>query len=236
MVRTRSGAGRGGRRIAVSLILLIIVVIAADRVGNHIAEGTAGRTIQTSQKLRSQPDVAIAGFPFFTQLASGNFDQTTVTASDVPVGGNGVSVTFSKIRVVLDRVKVNRDFSKVHADTANAVAIVGYGELSNALGVDLSYAGNGRVKASKKISILGQSFTPTITAAPILTSGALAFGSAELNGTGELAGQVSQVLNNVFNVPLPLDGIPFGIKVQKLQVDASGLVVRLGGADLTYTK
>ncbi|MGI8679522.1 MAG: LmeA family phospholipid-binding protein [Jatrophihabitans sp.] len=236
MPSTSSGAGRIWRRIAISLILLIIVAVAADRVGNHIAEDTAGSTIQTSQKLRSQPRVDIAGFPFLTQLAAGDFDQVTVTATNVPVGGDGVSVTFREIRVVLDRVTVTRDFSRVHARTADAVATVGYGALSQALGVDVSYAGNGRIKASKKISVLGQSFTPTITAAPILTGGALSFAAAEINGAGALGGQVSQVLHEVFGVPLPLGGIPFDIKIQKLQVDASGLVVRLAGADLTYTK
>lgn len=234
MART-SGAARAGRRIVIALVVVVLVLVAADRVGVYVAQRIAGDTIQTSQKLRDRPAVDIAGFPFVTQLAGGTFGQVTVTASRVPVGGHGGTLTLDRIRVVLDHVTVARDFSRVHADTASAVASVGYGELSRVLGVDVSYAGDGRVRAQKKISILGQSVTPSITAAPVLVNGALGFGATQLNGLDALAGQAAQLLKSVFDLTVPLDGIPFEIRIQSLAVDASGLVIRLSGADLTYT-
>ena len=224
------------RRILIVVLVLTVLLVGADRVGDYVAEQATADTIQTSQRLADTPDVGINGFPFLTQLATRSFDQITITADDVPIGRGRVGVTFDRIRLVLDDVTVTRDFSTVHAGHAFAVGTIAYRRLGDALGVELSYAGNGRVKASKQISILGREFRPTITAAPALVDGALSFGAAQLNGLGALAGQVSTVLDKVFDVKPPLNGIPFDIRVQKLSADAAGLQIDLVGADLTYRK
>lgn len=236
MVGTASGGARALRRTAIALVVLIVFLLVADRVGNYAAEVAAGNTIKNSQKLSDRPDVDIGGFPFLTQLAAGDFDQITVTASDVPVGDNGIALRISTIRVVLDHVTVSRDFETVHAATASATATVGYDQLSEALGVDLGYAGNGRIQAQKSITVLGRTVKPTITAEPALLNGVLSFGSTQINGLDQLGGPIAQVLNKVFDISVPLQGIPFEIRVQSLTVDEGGLRLVLTGADLTYTR
>lgn len=234
MVKNSTGAGRGARRLLVAVVVLVVLLLAADRVGNYVAEQTTASTLQDSQHLAHEPDVSIGGFPFFTQLATGKFDQVSVDATDVPVGGRGVSVTFTRMQVTLDHVTADRNFKRFHVQHASAIGTISYASLSDSLGVDLSYAGDGRVRAKKKITILGQSFTPTITAAPELIDGALTFGKAQVNGLGSLGGQVSQVLDAVFNVKPLLQKIPFEIDVQKLSMDAAGLRVDLVGSDIDY--
>ncbi|MCW2595304.1 MAG: Secreted protein [Jatrophihabitans sp.] len=234
MTATATGGARVLRRVAIGLVILVVLLVVADRVGNYVAERTAGNTIQQSQHLTSRPDVNIGGFPFLTQLAAGHFDKITVTASHVPVGSASVPLQVAQVHVEFDGVTVSRAFSSVHANTANAIALVNYADLSKTLGVDLAYAGNGRIKASKSVSLAGRTLSAEVTTQPILANGALSFGSTQINGAGQLSGEVTALLNKVFDVSVPLQGIPFQIQVKSLTVDERGLHINLTGANLSY--
>ncbi|HEX3337113.1 MAG TPA: DUF2993 domain-containing protein [Jatrophihabitans sp.] len=232
MVATGS---RGLRGLVIGLVVLVLLLIAADRVGVYIAERTAGDTIQSSQDLNSRPAVAIAGFPFLTQLAAGDFGEITVTAKDVPVGQAGHPLDISTVRVVLRHVTVARDFSSVRAATANAVATISYAELGATLGIDVSYAGAGRIKAAKSVTVAGQTVAASVTAEPTLTNGALSFVATQVNGAGQLGAVASAALNQVFDLAVPLQGIPFKVRVQSLRTDPSGVTIDLTGRDLSYS-
>jgi hypothetical protein len=230
-----AAGSRALRGLIVALVVLVVLLIAADRIGLYYAERSAAETIQSSQHLSSRPDVAIAGFPFLTQLAAGDFDEITVTARHVPVGQDVHLLDISRIRVVLRDITVSRSFSSVRAATAKAVAGITYADLGKTLGVDISYAGGGRVKASKTITIAGQTVSGSITAEPSLTNGTLSFVSARINAGDQAAGALSTVLNKVFDLTVPLQGIPFNVRVQSLRTDSHGLSLTLAGTELTYS-
>ena len=224
------------RKLLIAVLVLALLFVGADRVGVYLAERTAGDTIQNSQHLSSRPDVDIAGFPFLTQLAAGKFDEITITAKDLPVGEQQHLLDLSRVRVVLHTVRVSRDFSRVQADTATATAAVSYAELGKTLGVDVAYNGGGRVRATKSVTVAGHKFTATVTARPQLADGALAFGATRINQAGEIGGAVASALDKVFDLTIPLQGIPFRIRVTALHAEATGVVVQLSGRDLQYSK
>lgn len=228
-------AGRGARRFVVAVIVLVVLLAAADRIGLYVAERTAGNTIQSSQKLSERPTVQVSGFPFLTQLAAGDFDQVTVTAHDVPVGERVHLLDISRIKVVLHKVTVARDFSRVSAQTANATASISFAELGRTLGIGVAYAGGGRIKATKKVTVLGETVQASLTTRPALVDGALSFTATAINGAGELGAAVTSALNSVFDLAVPLQGIPFKIRVRSLQVDGSGVHIALTGSNLTYS-
>jgi hypothetical protein len=227
--------GRGARRFVAALLVLVVLLIAADRIGDYVAERTAGNTIQSSQDLAERPDVDVGGFPFLTQLAAGDFDEVTVTAHDVPVGKKVHLLDISQIRVVLHHVTVARDFSRVSARTANATASVSFAELGRTLGIDVGYAGDGRIKATKQVTVLGTTVQASLTTRPALVDGALSFTATAVNDARKLGGEVTSALNSVFDLTVPLQGIPFKIRVKSLQVDGSGVRLQLTGSDLTYS-
>ena len=227
--------GRAARRILIVAVLLVGLLVVADRVGLYIAERSAGSTIQSSQGLRDRPDVDIAGLPFLTQLAAGEFDEITVTATDVPLGSDARALQISRVRVVLHTITVARDFSRVHAADATATARITFAELGQALDVDLSYAGNGRIRASKTVTVAGTSIKGAMTTQPRLVNGALGFARTAVDGGGPLIDALASTLGQVFDVSLPLQGIPFKIRVRALQVDAQGVLVTLTGSNLTYS-
>lgn len=223
------------RRLVIGVIVLIALLVAADRIGNVIAEHTVAKTVQDSQHLEHQPDVDIAGFPFLTQLAAGKFGKVTLRDHDVTAGSGRRALHLSQVTVVLRDVRVARDFSSATAGHTTANAVASYADLSSALGVTVSYAGNGRVRARASTSVQGQTVSGAVTARPVVRSGALAFGSARVSVAGaQLPSPVSQALANVFGAPLSFAGLPYGLSVRSVSAGADGLDLVLGGRNLTF--
>jgi hypothetical protein len=228
-------AGRTGRTILVTVLVLVVLLIAADRIGAYAAERTAGDTIQSSEHLGNRPDVDVSGFPFLTQLAAGDFNKITVTARDVPVGEQVHLLQISQIKVVLHNVNVTRDFSRVSAATATATATVSFADLGRTLGIEVGYAGDGRIKATKQVTVLGTTVDASLTTRPALVNGALGFTGTAIDNAGRLGGTVASALNQAFDLTVPLQGIPFKIRVRSVRVDASGVRIDLTGSNLTYS-
>lgn len=226
---------RAPRRIAVGIVVLLVVLLVADRGGKYAGEQIAGNTIRTSQHLATTPDVDVAGFPFLTQFADGKYDRITLTANHVPVGSDSVKLQLTRLRVVLHAVTVSRDFSTFHATSAVANGLVSYADLGRLLGVTLRYGGDGRVRAAKSITVLGRTFSGSVTAEPKVVDDVLSFGSAEVDGGARLAQAAVDLLTQVFHVSLPLQGLPFHVRVKSLSAGAAGLQIELTGADLAYS-
>jgi hypothetical protein len=225
-------SARAWRNLGIVLVVLIGLLVAADRVGVVIAERVAGNTIKSSQDLPSRPDVDVAGFPFLTQFATGKYDKVTVTAHNVPI--TRTKLRLSRVRVVLHKLSLSRDFSSVFAKTADATALVGYDNLSQALGATVGYDRSGRVRITKRITIEGASATATLHTRPQFVNGALGFTATTVDDAGSLGQAVIDAMDRLVHLTIPLGGIPFKIRVQSLHVDASGLVINLVGHDVSY--
>jgi hypothetical protein len=223
--------GRVLRRLLIALAVVLVLLIGADRLGVYIAETAAADHLKSSQNLSSTPDVDIAGVPFLTQLASGDFDEITVDASDVPV----TRLHISHLHIVLHRVTASRSFSRFHVNEADATARITYADLSRALGSRVEYAGSGRVRASASVSILGRRFGGSVTARPELHGTSLGFGNTQVAGTN-LSPRVVQALGRIFDAELPLASIPFDVRVDSLAATEHGIDVKLSGRNLSYVK
>lgn len=228
--------GRAGRWISISVVALVVLLVVADRVGDAVAERVAGDTLQSSQNLDHRPDVDIAGFPFLNQLATGHYGKITVTADDVSLGPNARGLTLDRLQVVLHNLSVSRSFTHFHADTASATGTLGLAQLSDALGVQLEYAGNGRVDVTKNVTVAGQTFHIKVTAKPYLHDGSLAFTDTSVVGADGVTGAAIDALANVFGISIPLQSIPFDVRLKSLSVDSDGLTITLAGKDLVYTR
>jgi hypothetical protein len=224
------------RRLLIAVVVVVLLLVLADRIGDYVAEKAAADTIKNSQHLNSTPNVDIAGFPFLTQLAAGDFSRITITAKDVPVGRQSALLDVSRLQVVLHKITVSRSFSRVHADTADATATVTYAELGRTLGVRLTYAGNGRIRASRSVTVAGQTASGSVTARPALSGNALTFHAIQVDGAASLPDAVINALDNVFRLDIPLKSVPFNIRVKALHTTEAGISIDLSGTDLSYAK
>jgi hypothetical protein len=228
--------GRAGRGIIIAVVALIVLLVVADRVGDAIAERVAGDTLQSSQHLEHRPDVDIAGFPFLNQLATGHYDKITVTAHDVSLGPNARGLALSRLQVVLHDLSVSRSFTHFHANNASATGTIGLDQLGDALGVQLDYAGNGRIAVTKNITVAGHTFHVQVTAKPYLHDGLLGFTDTSVGGADGVTGAAIDALTGVFGISIPLQDIPFDVQLKSLSVSSDGLVIALVGQDLVYTR
>ncbi len=228
--------GRTARRLLIVVVVLVALLAVADRVGEYVAERVAASTLQQSQHLASRPDVDVGGFPFLNQLATGHYDQITVTADDVPLDNANRALTVSRLRVVLHKLTVSRSFHSFHAQTATAAATISYSQLGSALGVELGYAGAGRLRATKQVTVAGTTVRGTVTSRPAFNGTALTFANSTISGAGQASAALADVLNRIFDVRLPLDQIPFDIHVTSLRASSAGVVLDLAGRDLSYQR
>ncbi|MEO6887049.1 MAG: DUF2993 domain-containing protein, partial [Jatrophihabitantaceae bacterium] len=121
----RRGHPRGRTLLIVVLIVLALLVIL-DRVGVAVAENQAAKLLQSSQHLDRTPDVHITGFPFLTQVITGNYPEIDVTADDLTVGRANSHLQIARLRVALHNVHVSRDFSSARSESATANAQITY--------------------------------------------------------------------------------------------------------------
>jgi hypothetical protein len=218
--------------------VLLLLAVAADRIALLVAERIAGDEFQRSQNLPQRPSVSIAGFPFLTQVATGDYDAVSVAAKGLVIGSAQHPLRLSNLDVRLDQVVVTHGFHDLHARRGTAAATVSYPELSKTLHTPISYAGNGRIRTTKTVTVLGRSVTATASAAPHATSAqGLTFGSVRVHLSGiVLPSSVNNVFTQIFAVPIPLGNLPFGVTVQRIDTTAAGIVIHLSGSNLSYTR
>jgi hypothetical protein len=224
-------------RLAITLVVLIGVLVAVDRIGVAVAESAVGQTLQNSQHLANKPGVDIDGFPFLTQLASGNYDKIELTDDDITVGESGRTVSLEHLKVTLRQVKVARDFTSGTAGSGVADARMSYPALSQTLGTTLSYAGSGRVKATASVVVGSQTISGSVTATPELSGHSLRFASPKVTVSGVPApAAVNAALGAVFGAPIPLDNLPYDLAVQSLTAGADGVSFVLSARHLTFQR
>jgi hypothetical protein len=235
-VRRRAETGSVASKLLWTLVVVAVLLLVADRVADFAAERTAADKLQSSQRLDSQPDVSIGGFPFLTQFANGRYQDVSASAHDVQVGSSGNGLMLSTVHVDFRTVTTSRDFSRFHARSATARATVSYADLGRRLGGTVRYAGDGRIEASRKFTVLGQTVRPTISVQPRAANDALSFAGARINGLADVPPEVTSALQGIFDTELSLKGIPFDITVTSLRADQKGLELTLSGRNLSYTR
>lgn len=223
--------------LLVVLVLLVAVAVVVDRVALKLAEDKAAESLQSSQNLRQKPDVSVAGFPFLTQLAAGEFDNVTIDAPDVVVGEDR-TLRLADVTVHLHHVTVYNSYRSVRADTATADARIDYADLSQTLGTTVRGSNNGRITAEPSVHVLGQTFSGTVSASVHASSDTgITFTDPKVTAAGiTLPDVASQALAAVFAKPISLAGLPFSIRVTGVDVTSSAVVLHLSGRNLTYTR
>lgn len=232
-------------RVVIALVVLVGLLVAADRIALVIAERATGKTVQLAQDLDSAPAVSVSGFPFLTQLITGHFGQVTLTAKDLTVGRAGRTVRISTVHAVLRGVDVSRDLSSVRADTATATAAVSYPDLSSTLGVPVVYGGAspdgfGRVTARKVVSVAGQEISGSVTAEVKIEGASLRFVSPVVSvdraGSAAVPQPVVDAFSSLFGDPLALTRLPFGLTVRSVTADHDGVHITLAGSAVTFER
>ena len=211
---------RWGLRLGIVLGILVVLLVAADRVGVVIAERTAATKVQQEQGLPQKPSIGIDGFPFLTQVANHDFSHVTVDIRGLEPTG----VPITDLHADLYGVHVDSSFNGGTADTVDATAQLSYSDISAAVTkeagvgqVTVAEGTGGQLKASFGIAGVNVSATVAVTLAGPntikLTTGQV---QTPLSGFG-----ISIPDTSGFTVSIPLGTLPFGIQLTGIQTTAN---------------
>lgn len=226
------------RRVLIAVAVLAGLLVAADRIALVVAERAAAVTLQNSQHLPQRPAVSISGFPFLTQLAAGEYGHIHVRANGVQTTAEGHDVRIAGLDVTLRHVTVASDFRSATSRSATATATVSYADLSQVLGVQLQYAGDGRISATTSAGVIpGVAVAGTATATPHVSGDSLVFSDVQVSVAGQpVPPGLTSYFTSAFGTSVPLTGLPFGVHVRSVAASAGGVTITLTASELTYRR
>jgi hypothetical protein len=221
--------------LLVLLFVLIIVVIAADRVGVAVAQDQIAKQVAAQNDLPSKPDVKIHGIPFLTQAIGGNYQRIDVRIGQLTRQG----VTLEDVQVELSDVKaplrdvINGDASNVVAGTATASAIVPYEAVRRrapAAVRSISDSGS-NLQVRGNMSVLGFNGDVTIVAAVRATGRGVAVTPQSVRTGGGPAVPLA-LLRDRFTFTVPVRDLPLGSRISRVEVTPDGLRIAATADDV----
>lgn len=180
------------------LIGVLLVLLLADRIGVVAAENNVAHRLENDVNVRSTPDVSIHGFPFLTQLVSGDYHDVDVGLHGLDADGLRVerlSIHLTDAHVSVQDV-LRQDRSRIRVDEAKAHLLLRYDDLEDFV------ARHTGVKPPRRMT------------------------RALVSAVAVAANKVGLVLHTTFgSIPISLAGLPFGIRLTSAKATQAGLSV-----------
>jgi hypothetical protein len=213
------------RRLLLTLVILVIVLIVIDRAGAFVAGREIGTRIQSAYALPARPGVSIRGFPFLTQVATGNYHEVDVTISHATADGlqlRDISARFTGVHASLSLL-LGQNSGRVTAGHATGTALIPFSQVQLRLpkGIRLSADGGNSLR------VTGTTAFGVITGAArlgVTGSGGISVTPERLSVAGISSGALASRFTFVIPVVLPLH-----LAVSGVHVNGSGLVVTATG-------
>jgi hypothetical protein len=218
------------------VVVIVILLVAADFVAKAVAQNVAASQIQ-KQGFPKKPSVTIEGFPFLTQVASHDLHQVRLSASDVPEG----PVEITAVHAVANNIHLNSGFNSGTIGQVSGTVLISFGSLSSTVtkelgpagqlvassGLHLSAAGPDEVKASVDLVVASGSATWRVTR----VSGQEL--SVQLVAS---SGLPAEVLGPIRSFSFSIPKLPFGLTIQNVSVTSSGIVGQISATNVAFSQ
>jgi hypothetical protein len=202
------------RRAVIVLVVVLGLLLIADRVGVVAAQSVVATRIEADQRLSQQPDVSIHGFPFLTQALSGRYGHVTLTLHDLrdrSVRVQTLTVDLRGVHVPLSAV-FSHHVSRVPIDKASATILLSFADLNSYFGgrhVAISGGADGEIAVTGSVTVAGRTVSASGT------------GRIDVRGS-DLVVTVGQGLD----LTIPLGGLPFRIALVGAKATKAGIEVQ----------
>lgn len=234
---------RSFRRVVVVLVVLLGLLVAADRAAawaaGEVVASQAADELASSNVESAPPEADVGGVPFLTQVVSGEYEDVTLWLREV---GSG-SVRLPELRLTATGVTAPASVliegsGPIHADRVDGTAVVGYRSVAALAGVDgleLSAAGAGEgVAVRAPVEVLGVQVTLSGTATVGAVDNVIQLRVTELAAEELPEGAASQVerLAQQLSYDVQLPELPYGLAVESVRPTASGISVSFSAVDV----
>jgi len=219
---------------AVILLVVVVLLAVADRVGAHYAETFIAERVSaqlTQRQIQSSPpEVTITGYPFLTQVLRGNYDEIHVDLRDVKA--ERLPIPLLRVRahdVRADAQDMLNGTGKVIATKIDGTATLSYTSLVEASGLkDMTLSGDGtNLRISGNVPVAG---VLNGAAEVTVVDGKVRIKVKELTASN-LAAPAQQLINQYKDrlaaVTFSLPPMPFNLKLVDVRPALGGLDVSM---------
>ncbi|WP_435974853.1 LmeA family phospholipid-binding protein [Streptomyces sp. Qhu_M48] len=223
------------RALRILLIVAVVlggVLVGIDRLAVSWAESEAAGRVKLSSAGTDSLDVEIKGFPFLTQVADRRFDEVDVKATGITATAGDRRIRVGELTVALRDVTVTGDWSGAKAGSASGTALISYADLTAASDREatVAYGGDGKVKVTGSVRIMGRSLTRTVLSTVTLVNGDTIRVRAD-KVPGEGIPGVEDLVRARTDFERPIGAIA-GMKVERIEPRPDGLAVSVSGKDV----
>jgi hypothetical protein len=223
------------RALLVVALLLIGLVLVADRVAVGFAEDRVAEQVAEKGGLTGTPEVDIDGFPFLTQAVGGRYDEVRISLTADQLGqpeGTRADVVLRGVEVPLSSVLAG-SVQEVPVERIDGTATLSYALLSAQLGsgTELEREGDG-LRITRTLEVLGQQVRLTATGQVALDGNDLVVDVEEASGAGvDVPGFLLDRATDLLDLRYPVPALPFGLQLTGVRPAADGVDIRVEATD-----
>jgi hypothetical protein len=217
------------RKLLIVIPLLIVVLIAIDRAGVLLAEREIGARVQSAYDLPTRPDVSVHGFPFLTQVASGNYQEIDISINAAKADGvqvRDIHARFTGVHAPLSLL-FGQNSAQVTATNATGTALIPYSQVERRLPGGITLSGDG-----SSLRVTGK--TPLGTIAGIarlgVTKSGISVSPEHITVDGVSAGALASRFTSVIRV----GELPLHLSVTAVHPGHDGLVIAVAGHNVAF--
>jgi LmeA-like phospholipid-binding len=236
---------RAIRAVLITLVVLGVLFVAADRISVAVAEHEAANEFKKSQPIEGGASVSIKGFPFLTQVLDGDIHRVHASAKGIVAEAQGGSLRITRFDADLHDVKLSDGFSTATAHTVDGTALISYKDLSDAApdGVTVSYGGRSdepgtsKVKVTGRITIpvLGKTWQRSVTSDVRLEGGnRVTLHARSIPDTG-IPGLADEVRKRI-DFSQQVTGLPEGIRLDEVKAGPDGVTIKVSGTGVSLSR
>ena len=224
------------RKLLVALLVLAGLLLLADRGLAAVAERTVASELQAAAGLAAEPDVDLGSVPFLSQAVRGQYDRIEVGSTRVPAG----DLVLDRLDAVLLGAQVplgealSGAVTRVPVEQVTARALVGYDQLEQQSGDRrLSFAPDaGRLRVTGTVEVFGKELSAVAVSRLTVVDGDLLVTAESFEVGNDLADTLlTGALEGRFDLRVPVEGLPYGLAVDDVEVAADGVVVLASATD-----
>ncbi|WP_017977044.1 LmeA family phospholipid-binding protein [Actinopolyspora halophila] len=242
-----------GKKLVITLLVLIGLLVAADFGAAAVAENQVSRKMGAKLGLAGDPEVRINGFPFLTQAVRGDFRDVRLRAPGVDMGPvedvdlqadlhHARVSTFAMLSGNSSRIDVDEVVGRVRLDDASLGRVLPVNDLhispagdsagETADSSDSPGRASAGVRLEGTVDIAGSTNEVAVTGRLVLNDeGGIRIEPRELDldnsrvGSVDLASRFEQAILRRFTTTLDPGMLPFTVRPTALHVERGALVV-----------
>jgi LmeA-like phospholipid-binding len=225
------------RKLLIALVVLVVLLVAADRIGVAVAENQISDRIASSYGLDAKPQVTITGFPFLTQVVAGDYQQINVSVSQIQADGatlHDLNVHLMGVHATVGQLLGNGS-SMVTADRATGTAIVGFGTVNKRLPAGLHVEPDGDdLTVSGNVSYHGLQVPVKATVALGVSGSGVTVRPVNVTVAGGIS--LPAVYASQLRAVVPLGQLPLHLHLTSVRVTPGGLQIGASAQNVQFAR